>query len=560
MKVIQNLIIRHARPGSIQEVVRNGGRRILPSRNSKKCSFGRRLALSAFLFFGATGSGHAFTVHYVDANNSTPIAPFTNWVTAATNIQDAVDAAAAGDEVLVTNGVYQNGGTAVSQSRVAVTKVLNLRSVNGPQVTTISGEGSSSLWLRCVNLTNGAALSGFTLTNGVTFDRGGGIFCASTNAFVTNCVISGNHSENFGGGVEGGNLFYCTIKNNYAGFEGGGAEGAVLNNCVLSENRAFHDGGGAVSCRLVGCTLFGNRSLDGFGGGAEDCDLTECVLSNNLTQNFLGGGASESRLAGCLLTGNQWSGAWNCVLLNCTVAGNLGGGPSGCQLTNCIVYNNDTLGYQNYYDGDSSLSYCCTFPMPTNGVGNFTNSPLFVNPAAGDYHLQSNSPCINAGRNGLAFSALDFDGNPHTLSTTADLDGNPRIVGETVDVGAYEFQSPTSALSYQWLQQHGLPLDGSADFADPDGDGMNNWQEWKAGTDPSSATSVLRLLAISNGFAGSTVTWASVPERTYALERASNLESGFSVVLSNIVGQPTSTSITDTNAALLGLYRVRVEE
>jgi hypothetical protein len=39
------------------------------------------------------------------------------------------------------------------------------------------------------------------------------------------------------------------------------------------------------------------------------------------------------------------------------------------------------------------LNYSCTTPLPTKGVGNITNAPLFVDYSGGNLRLQSNSPC-----------------------------------------------------------------------------------------------------------------------------------------------------------------------
>jgi hypothetical protein len=206
-------------------------------------------------------------------------------------------------------------------------------------------------------------------------------------------------------------------------------------------------------------------------------------------------------------------------------------------LVNCIVACNAAWADYNYTT-DSTCGYCCTVPLPANGFGNITNNPLFVDLASGNLRLQSNSPCINAGDNA-------------SVVGNTDLDGRPRIVGGTVDIGAYEYQPCASGAFIGWLQQYGLATDGSADYSDPDGDGLNNWQEWRCGTNPTNSLSALRMIsALPNG-TKVTVTWQSVAGITYFLERTTNLPgpaSVFTPVATGIPGQDGTTSYLDTNA------------
>ena len=84
-----------------------------------------------------------------------------------------------GATIVVTNGTY---------APVTVNTPLTLQSVNGPDVTVINGGGA----VRCLYLTNNAVMVGFTLTNGVAGYGGGGVYCESTSAVLTNCVLTGN--------------------------------------------------------------------------------------------------------------------------------------------------------------------------------------------------------------------------------------------------------------------------------------------------------------------------------------------------------------------------------
>ncbi len=563
----------------------------------------------------ATVMVHVVTqpVHYVTVGNATPAAPYTSWATAATSIQAAVDAASVpGALVLVSNGVYQTGARAVygMSNRVAVSKAMTVRSVNGPAVTRIVGHQMPGTMnglaaVRCVYLANGALLAGFTLTNGATQTSGdagrqqsGGGVWSESGGVVSNCVLTGNsayygggaangtlhyctltgNSANAGGGVSGSTLHYCTLTTNSASAGGGGASGGTLNNCTLTGNSAgpYGDGGGVSGGTLYNCTLTGNSGT--YGGGAAYATLNNCMLTAN-SAVYNGGGVIVSTLNNCTLAGN-WAndgggGAYNSTLNNCTLRSNsvswFGGGASrgtlnNCTLTgnsaanggrggtddatlnNCILYYNTAPADANYAGG--ALNYCCTTPMPAFGLGNLTNAPLFVDQAGGNLRLQSNSPCINAGDNAVA-------------PGSTDLDANARILAGTVDMGAYECPTPALLDYFLWAQSYGVSTSAAAISGDHDSDLMNNWQEWIAGTVPTDALSALQLLNPIRDTFGVTVTWQSVSNRIYFLERSTNLGATppFVLLQSYISGQPGTTSFTDTNASGPGpfLYRVGVQ-
>lgn len=570
-----------------------------------------KLILGLLVLFAL--SARAVT-HYVDLNSPNPTPPFTNWLTAASVIQDAINAAEAGDEIVVSNGVYASGGLVIYgtlTNRVAVTKQLVVRSVHGPKVTAIKGYQVPGITngpdaVRCVYLTNGALLSGFTITNGATdapagtlSGAGGAVWCESTNSIVTNCVMIGNSAWDSGGasysgtlldcvlsentcfGVGGGSsasvLIRCRVFRNFAATDGGGAVDSELYDSTIHTNTAGNTGGGARYCVAVNCIFQGNTASTGggasgkldflpamrncefrnnvatqFGGGVSDAKLDGCSLIENVA-GMVGGGAHISWLTNCILIGNSAEiagGAANYELVNCTIVSNRAtvqvGGAAAPTIKNCVIYHN-TSPDQSNYDDLLRLDNCCTQPMPPTGNNNFTNAPMFINAMVGNFRLQSNSPGINAGENA-------------SVTVNSDRDGRPRIAGGNVDVGAYEYHGPGIGEFIDWLDQASLPTDGSADFTDTDGDGANNWQEWRADTIPTNLLSVLRIVTTTNITTGANVTWESVATRNYWLERATNLAiaSPFQTIATNIVGAAGTKTYTDTNATSSGPYFYRV--
>lgn len=439
---------------------------------------------------------------FVVKNNPAAQHPYTNWASAAPDIQTAVDASSDGDTVVVSNGVYNTGGVAgypdggELTNRVAIHKPITVRSANGPDVTSIVGSGPKGAQaVRGVYLVEGAALVGFTVTQGATstnegggllsivgtdlgdaargaipkssqkdqgsfFDQvGGGIFAAGAGAIVSNCIISGNAAADMGGGVYYGSLYNCVLSGNSVSGSfnamGGGAYSATIHHSTLEGNTVEGDsagGGAAAFSALFFCTLNSNAVQGvwmGQGGGAYESELHHCVLRGNSAsgENAFGGAVSAGTLRNCLLWGNEASGiaaaggaVFDSELTSCTVVGNragFGGGVYGAVLENSIVFYNTASESGTNYE-DAMLINSCADPAPAapeDGGGNIADAPLFKDAGSGFGLQYQTGDC----RLQSDSPCINAGTNQDWMAGAPDLDGNPRILEGVVDIGACEF-------------------------------------------------------------------------------------------------------------------------
>jgi cytoskeletal protein CcmA (bactofilin family) len=333
------------------------------------------------------------------------------------------------------------------------------------------------------------AAADVAIANGTFLDNASGAHggalavAAGCKARVEGCLFRGNQAMFYGGAIyaigSGSETaaVNCTFDDNYAGpgttwGAYGGAllieQAAVLSltHSVLRGNAAAGAGGAlsvyAATAQLADCLLEDNAA-DWYGGAACITDasvtITGSIIRGNRT-DYAGGalavyGASTVLAADSLLNGNH-AGEYGAAifteastaLVNCTVAGNTVATTNGVIFVNCgtatlensIVASNSSGIWPAGWAGAAtvSMSHSCVYGNasydvmdmddPTGADGNLSLDPRFADPGAGDWRLQPDSPCAEAGDNALAYGTVDLDGNPRILPS----------LGGTVDMGAYE--------------------------------------------------------------------------------------------------------------------------
>jgi hypothetical protein len=249
-------------------------------------------------------------------------------------IQAAIDAAEAGDTVLIADGLYTGDG---NRDMAVFGKPITIRSENGPASCTIDVEGFVDDKLHraiTVQNTDGLTIEGITFRGGRVDERGGALVVALSSATIISCVFTDNWTgvfiacDSFGGAISSQSsdliLSGVTFTNNIAttgccAGSGAGYGGALyatggsvmMRGCTFEDNRTYvcdHDVAQGGDVYVGGGTLFaedsvfaGSRAMEGgsifvLGSTAE---MIRCTItaSRAVQSDWIGGrgGGAASR-------------------------------------------------------------------------------------------------------------------------------------------------------------------------------------------------------------------------------------------------------------------------
>ena len=280
-------------------------------------------------------------------------------------IQEGLNAATAGDTVLVAAGTY------LENIRWPETPDISLIG-EGREMTIIDGNGADRvIWIE--PFTTGEFYSyGNTRIQQLTIQNGnspwvGGILSKynSDSLFLDDLNILNN----------AGNAALYFYGSNYVS----------LNNVLMEENRSWNYHGLAIYSRSCNLTL------------------NNTTITNNDKGIFVWNG-SPSFTATTLIR-------------NSIIWGNYDG--DGVMTT--IVFNDSypliaDIDYSLMEGGMGGLSIGTADVTLEWGVNNIDGNPYFCDPDSGDYTLAANSPCVGTGENGANMGAFDVGCGPLSLS------------------------------------------------------------------------------------------------------------------------------------------------
>jgi predicted outer membrane repeat protein len=240
-----------------------------------------------------------------------------------TTIQAAVAAALPGDTVRVADGIYSGPGNINID---LMGKAITVKSVNGPENTTISCGSNGRGFLLVNGEGANTIIEGFTVKDGYLPDwpdGGGGIYCLGTAPVIRFCIFENNHA------YYGGAIYFDD------------AAAPKIENCQFTLNIAQYGGAlyGKYSTATIANSLIDSNVANWTGGGlylyeCTNVNLSDSVISSNIAVGKSGGGLFDYYTSGVIS---------NCEFIE-NIAGVQDGGAinssDGMAITDCSFVNN----------------------------------------------------------------------------------------------------------------------------------------------------------------------------------------------------------------------------
>jgi hypothetical protein len=182
--------------------------------------------------------------------------------------------------------------------------------------------------------------------------------------------------------------------------------------------------------------------------------------------------------------------------------------------------------------------------FPTNAVvstGGSTNFVITADPYYRILTLTTNGTDVT----GLSFSNRSTSANFTWTNVLAD--------GALAVTFTNQVATDPAGTPHEWLAGHGLTNYDEDAVADPDSDGLEVWQEYIAGTDPTNAASCLKAAQAGRNV----ITWTAQSNRIYSVYWSTNLVQGFQGLNTNIL-YPQSSYTNETPDPRVNHYQIKV--
>jgi hypothetical protein len=305
-------------------------------------------------------------------------------------IQAGVDAAAAGDTVLVAAGTYTENCHAGPNTNALVFLEEGVHLLADGEAI-IDGQGACLILAGFSDWIPGptCVVEGFTLVNGHGDYSPGAVWVEEEFRLrMVDCTVVNCFSSGIGGAV----------------FAMGGGTELILENCTFEGNTAYAIGGAlAASVATVtidGCSVRGNSAGRGGAVALDTCDddaVTTCLFEGNLADDAGGALLVEfggPAIANCTFAGNQAaegiiaSGSnGDPVVANCLLALNAGGGAFACVEGGVIA----CACCDAWFNTGGDWTGCVAGQLGVDG--NISANPLFCEISRSDYSIAADSPC-----------------------------------------------------------------------------------------------------------------------------------------------------------------------